>query len=118
MEEMKVLFEKAEALIHQNPDVQQMIVVMTQKGNVYHFANTDAMNSADEENFLSMLREKDDIQISKMVCMWNNFAVDLPHIRFRKRLVELCPENAEAYILLMGEGHYVAHRLSKTMPAK
>lgn len=116
MEDFKVLFEKAECLLKEAPSAQQVISVKTAKGNVYHFLNSDPMEPVDEERFLSMLQEKNDVHVEKLVCVWQGGAVDLPHIRLRKCLLELCPENAETDILLMGEGHYVARKLSATMP--
>lgn len=118
MEDFKLLFEKGEQIACEHPSAKQVIVVKTTKDHVYYFLNTEPLEPVDEDRFLNLIREKEDVQIRKMVCMWNGSDVDLPHIRFRQRLVELCPENGDAYILLQGEGHYVAQKLSVTMPCK
>lgn len=117
MAEWNDLLEEAKRLVSEEPRAMQVILVHTAKGNVYHFANTCISEPEEEEAFLELLQEKDDTQILGLICMWNNFQIDVPSMRFRKRLLEICSRNDETQILLQGEYVLAVRTLRSTMPA-
>lgn len=116
--ELCALLEEAERQVQANPEADQVIAVKTAKGNTYHFANhqVQAGSRADEDRFVELLREKDDVTVQYLVAMWNTCGIDLPSMHFRRRLLELSPQNAEAVIPLQGEGGYLMRTIGSTMP--
>ncbi len=116
MAELGRLLEKARRLAASAPDAQQVIVVKTAKSKEYGFANRCVGSAQDEEGFLDMLRAQDDTQIRYLVCMWHSGQIDVPSIRFRRRLISVCPQNRNALLVLQGGHAFSAKELEGTMP--
>lgn len=116
--DMELLLAEAERLIRIDPTAQQVILVQTSKSQLYHLLNhgIDSGDTTEEEHFVEMLREKGDTEIRYLVCMWKDSVIDLPSAHFRRRLIELSPQNAAALVFLRGEGTFIAKELEKTMP--
>lgn len=115
--ELYALLEEARRQVRENPDAEQIIVVKTAKGNLYHFANYGVISgsTADEVRFVALLREKEDTEILYLVAMWSSGGVDLPSHHLRSRLLELSPKNGEAVMPLQGEKGYGMVTIGVTM---
>lgn len=118
-DELLGLLEQAKGLVEAEPAAQQVIVVKTAKGNVYHVSNRDVEIGADEDGLLRQLRDGEDTQVQAVACMWKEGgALDVPSIRFRQLLLELDSRNGDALLPLQGENVLVARTLRETMPGK
>ena len=116
-DELLGLLEQARELAKVESTAQQVILVKTAKGNVYHVSNRDVERGADEDGLLRQLRDGEDTQVQAVACMWKEGgALDVPSIRFRQRLLELDSRNGDAP--LQGENVLVARTLRETMPGK
>lgn len=100
MNEYEMLIAEAKALLAEAPGAQQVIVVRSAKGNIYHLANTCVETSADEDCYLDLLRDADDTAVAALVCMWKDGTLDVPSMHFRKGLLALNPANAAAELPL------------------
>lgn len=114
--ELYSLLGTAERQVSAEKDAQQVIAVKTAKGNVYHFPNHCVGEPSEEDTFLEMLLEQGDAEIQYILCMWHNYQLDVPSLHFRRRLVEICPRNKDAVVLLLGENAFHAKRVEQLMP--
>ena len=113
-DELLGLLEQARELAKMESTAQQVILVKTAKGNVYHMAN---QNAADEDRLLALLRETEDSTVQAVVCLCQEGGVpDVPSLRFRRLLLELNPRNGDALLPLQGENTLKARALWETMP--
>ena len=122
------LLAEAEKLLQTDPTSEEVIVVKTAAGNVYHCSNHAIMNgdTSEESVFLEMLKKAKDTTVCYLVCIWNRHTVDclpseyqpvdLPSFHFRQGLLALSPQNAHARILLLGNDGYGYKILAATMP--
>ena len=69
-----------------------------------------------EENpFVQQLVEQDDAEIKYIVCMWNNYGVEVPSNQLRKCLLAASPKNEDALMILQGEYDYAIRTIKSTM---
>lgn len=116
-DELLGLLEQARELAKMESTAQQVILVKTAKGNVYHMANQNAETPADEDRLLALLRETEDSTVQAVVCLWQEGGVpDVPSLRFRRLLLELDPRNGDALLPLQGENTLEPRTLWETMP--
>ena len=100
------LVQKAKELVALHSSADQVIIVKTQKGNVYHFINylhVDGQfigKSDDEERFVQMLLDKEEPVLKYIVCMWNEYSIDVPSMHFRELLMSISEKNADAMLVL------------------
>lgn len=100
------LVQKAKELVALHPSADQVIVVETEKSNIYHFANhlhVDGLcleKSDDEEKFVQMLLDKGEPVLKYIVCMWNEYSIDVPSMNLRKLLMAASEKNADAMLVL------------------
>ena len=107
-DELLGLLEQARELAKMESTAQQVILVKTAKGNVYHVSNRDVERG---------LRETEDSTVQAVVCLWQEGGVpDVPSLRFRRLLLELNPRNGDALLPLQGENTLKARALWETMP--
>lgn len=115
------LVQRAKELVLLNPSVDQVIIVKTEKSNIYHFTNRlyiDGMftgKSEDEEKFVEMLSDKKDQVIRYIVCMWNCCSIDVPSMNFRELLLEASEKNAEAMLVLQSVTELILTKMGMTM---
>ena len=69
-DELLGLLEQARELAKVESTAQQVILVKTAKGNVYHVSNRDVERGADEDGLLRQLRDGEDTQVQAVACMW------------------------------------------------
>lgn len=125
------LLEEADMLLENDTVNEQLVLVKTAKGNIYHTCNqiTSGYDEANDRAFMDMLREKEDTEVRFLVALWNPRAVpllqpdlpyapDIPGWCLRKGLVELDSANEETLVLLLGEGVYHARTLKSLQPPK
>lgn len=109
------LLDLAEQLIQTDPTARQVIVVKTAGGDLRHFLSHSAGDTSEEDAFLEALRETGDAELRLCLCMWHNGQIDVPSHHFRRRLLELSPQNAQTCIPLQGEGSVSMKTVASTM---
>ena len=102
--------------IHLNPEAEQVVVVRTAKNRIRSFVFHSMSEILQEENpFVQQLVEQDDAEIKYIVCMWNNYGLEVPSIQLRKCLLTVAPKNEEAFMILRGEYDYAIRTIKSTM---
>ena len=115
-QELEPLIQEAKQRVSEHSTAEQVIVVKTVKGNVHFFANNVSDQKYEEEKeFVQKLIEEDDAVIDCIVCMWDDFNLDLPSMNFRKLLLAANEENNHAKICL-GDGTRM-RTIQKCMPS-
>ena len=100
-QEIELLIQEVKQRVSEHPAAEQVIVVKTAKGNVRFFANNVLDQKYEEEKeFVQKLVEEDDTVMEYIVCMWDDFNLDLPSMNFRKLLLATNEENKQAKICL------------------
>lgn len=129
----KELINEATQLLKNDTENEQVIVVKTAKGHIYHCINRSMgrrsgfeYDVTDEENFISMLRDQDDTELQAIAALWNpcvtetstpaSCSVDIPSWHLRQCLFNLHPENRNTLVLLVGDQGYLAKRVGDLMP--
>ena len=109
--------DEAERLLRAEPSAEQVIAVRTAKDSVLHLLNRSIMDggTGDEDAFFAMLSDRGERAVRAVLCMWHDGTIDLPSIHFRRRLIELCPGNKDAAVLLQGEGTLITKKLEALM---
>ena len=116
MSEFEVLVGEAKNEIHLNPEAEQVVVVRTAKNRIRSFVFHSMSEILQEENpFVQQLVEQDDAEIKYIVCMWNNYGLEVPSIQLRKCLLAVAPKNEEAFMILRGEYDYAIRTIKSTM---
>lgn len=108
--EFEKLMRQAGELAASDPSAEQVVTVLTAKGNIYWFFNHNVTSGStvDETAFIRTLAESGDTEITYAVCMWSDSAIDVPSHHLREQLMELNPSNRKTEILLRsGEGFVV-----------
>ena len=109
------LIQEAKQRVSEHPAAEQVVVVKTAKGNVRFFAsNVSDQKYEEEKAFVQKLVEEDDAVMEYIVCMWDDYNLDLPSMNFRKLLLEVNEENNNARICL-GDGTRM-RTIQKCMP--
>ncbi len=95
----------------------QAIVVLTANGNKYSafIGNALSIDKLDEKNFVDKLFNAQDTIISRILCLWQDGAVDIPSLDFRKMLYSLNPTNANAGIFVVTKDGYSVIKLDTTL---
>lgn len=125
------LLAEADRLLENDTVHEQIVLVKTAKGNIYHTFQ-DAMTGYDpmrDIEFMDMLAEKGDAQISYLVVLWNPkaktvqllhqnipYALEVPGWCLRSGLLDLAPGNEDALLILLGEGGYHVRTLKSIQP--
>ena len=101
----KSMKEKAIELLSntENCKYTQAIVLRSSKGNEYGTVIRNALSKEryDEQVLLQKIQDANDSTICFVLCMWQEQCIDIPSYDFRKALLELNEENAEAMIFVM-----------------
>lgn len=101
----KSMKEKAIELLSntENCKYTQAIVLRSSKGNEYGTVIRNALSKEryDEQVLLQKIQDANDSTICFVLCMWQEQCIDIPSYDFRKTLLELNEENAEAMIFVM-----------------
>lgn len=118
-EDFKVLLTTAQSDISHISAQQytQSIVCITASGNIYHTVldNACTKEKSAEKAFLQSLVDKNDTVINKIVCIWSDKSLDVPSHDLREMICALHPDNANAGMLLQGDGGYVIKKISETI---
>ena len=70
----------------------------------------------DEEAFIQELIQENDMEVRNIVCMANGNSLDPGSYHLKKRLLDICPENADAIMILQGEFDSAFRTLGSMMP--
>ena len=95
----------------------QAIVLHSATGQEYGTVIQNALSEekTEETVFLREIRETKDSEIRFVLCMWQDFGIDIPSFAFRKLLLDLNDKNSEATLLVMTEDGVSGIKLSTTM---
>ena len=122
IDEFKLLIEAARADMVSHPAFPQECIkyeafaAESEKGNIYHAVLELNQNEGDE--LIAQMKENDDTQIIRYVSLfWDVYCWFGGH-DFRKRLIELNPDNNGAMMLLTSDNGYVKRTLTETMAKK
>ena len=91
----------------------QVLAVVTETETCYFELDYGAADGAGEAAVLAALKKTR--KILGAACMWKGGSLDLPSRSLRQGLLDLDPENGEAWILLQGEDRILAKRLADTL---
>lgn len=119
LSEFEVLVAEAKNEVRQHPDAEQVVVVRTAKNRIRRFIFQSMEEVLQDDNaFVHQLVEQDDVQIKHIVCMWNNYGVEVPSIGLRKSLLEVSEKNEDALMILQRDYDFVFRTIKSTMPPK
>lgn len=99
--------------VHDHPATipqPQVTLLYTANGNLYTSVNDVSGEIA------TVLRREQDTLVLQMVTLWLDGTLDVPSWNFRKALLALNPQNAEAQMLLQGQDTPHAKRIRDTLP--
>ena len=105
-------------LLKNSCGVRQVIVLRTEKGNIYSgvsIVGEDMHDFTPEDALLKTLQAADDTHVLQLVCVWYTKQVDIPSMRFRKALLEMDPRNEKTQILVETLAGKQAKPLSRYM---
>ncbi len=83
-----------------------------------------AVNSVDDllqesSRLVETLKRRSNNNIKRIICMWDDYSIDVTDFAFRKKICELNKENEKAFILLSGGADiYHAKQIADTFPCK
>jgi len=119
VESFNLMLKTAKEKIADNNELTtfQILIIESPKNNLfYDFVNYMLPNESSKENeILNKLKENEDTEISKIICMWNDGCVDLPSFHFRKSICELNEKNKDAEILLNGKDGFFVSKIDRTL---
>ena len=118
--ELREMVTIAKRLVHQNPKSDEIVLVKTAKNHMCYCALNIKGGKYTEEidTFIQELVEEDDKEIKCLLCFSNVFSIEPSPYHLNKRLLEICPENENAYIFLQGEFEFALKTLGSCMPLK
>ncbi len=101
----------------ENLKKSQIIIVMSGKNNLFYeiidYTLTDAYLKGNK--LINELKENEDTEVRKILCMWNDGCIELPSIYFRKLLCELNEKNKYSEILLNGKDSLFVSKINRIM---
>jgi len=82
------LYEKAVDLFQEHPEAQQVIVAVTADKKAHCFFNKNIIEQdySQEEDFVNMLVKNGEREITHLLCMWDNYTLDVPSVHLREKL--------------------------------
>ena len=95
----------------------EAIVLLSGKGTEYSTVIRDAVHGdrKEEEELLRRLEQKNDGEVSRILCMWKDGGVDIPSFYLRERLIALHPQNGTAGMFVQTKNGFALIPLSITM---
>ena len=116
-DEFSILAGEIEKIFLKNPEAVQAIAIMTQSQNIYCIVNKSLKEATyiDNNLFMKLVQTKD-TDVKYIICKWNGYSVDVPSWSFRKKLLEINSNNANAKILLLGFDGYIVKNVKDIMP--
>lgn len=95
------------------PSQAQSLAVVTERGPRYFELNYRDPEARGEDAVLAALEE--DRKVLAVLSVWKGGCLDIPSYALRQGLLDLNPENGEAYVLLQGEGRILTKKLADTL---
>ncbi len=97
----------------------QCIVLCMDDGEILAYpifaGSVDELNQNSIKN-INFTAKQNSKSIKRILCMWNNYSIDVPSYVFRNRICELNKENKKAVILLSGGTDvYLEKQIAVTM---
>ena len=118
--EWRNAFEKlircAQGQLEMNPDAECVVVVRTAKNYLGFFDAKKIGDVEAEEEFIQELIKANDTRVKYIVCMSKGNSLSPTSYNLNKRLLEICPENAEAIEILQGEYDSAFRTIQSMMP--
>ena len=118
--EFYMLYEEAKKQAQLHPSAEQAVAVKTVKGNIYTFPNYTMLTThEDEARFVRMLQDRQDAQVSYMVClMVQGCEIEISSFFLRDALLRADPKNEETTMLLQADIGLVVKTIKWSMPPK
>lgn len=119
--ETEISFSKllscAEKVLQNCPKAEITFVtaVKTGQGQIYTAVSTASLS---DEQILQAMTQQQDTKAEYLLTIWKVGCLDIPSLGLREKLIALNEENADALLLLQGEGGYVVRTIGSTMPQK
>ena len=110
---LKNTLEEARKRAGTEPSQAQILAVVTEYGPRYFDLDYSGPEARGEDAVLAALEE--DRKVLAVLSVWKGGCLDIPSHALRKGLLDLAPENGEAYVLLQGEDGVIAKKLSATL---
>lgn len=118
----ELLLQKAREIHESHKDEgarqPQAIVFECVDGSICSYYHDYHDYSTEKEEPLLSLLERDRPLVKRMVVLWKGDGLDVPSYALRERLLEIHPENGNAFMLLQGYYKYNPVALSLSMPVK
>lgn len=124
------LFAEADRILENDTVHEEVVLVKTAKGNVYHmFQNLFDYEPMRDIKFMDMLAEKNDVQTNYLLVLRNpradtmllqdmgeQYYPEMPGWCLRRGLLELAPENKDALLLLSAGEIFTIKTLYSVQP--
>ena len=96
------------------------VSIMTKSGNCITGIIHDAVSSdhSDEKKLLNMVKATGEIEIIRILCMWQEGCFDMPSYNFREMICDVHPNNKNAEMLVSGENCFIKYTIAETMYSK
>ena len=114
--EFQKLIRFAQTQQEMNPDAEFVVVAQTAKKHLAYFTAMNMLDEEAEEEFIQELVQENDVRLKNIVCLLKGNSLEITSYHLRKRLLEICPENAETMMILNGEFDSVSRTIQSTMP--
>lgn len=110
----------AKRLVHQNPKSDEIVLMKTAKNHYCYCALNISGGKYTEEidAFIQELKDEDEKLIKSVLCFSKVCSIEPAPYHLNKGLVELCPENEDAYIFLQSEFDFAIKTIGSCMPLK
>ena len=95
------------------PSQAQILAVVTERGPRYFELDYRDPEARGEDGVLAALEE--DRKVLAVLSVWKGGCLDIPSYALRQGLLDLAPENGDAYVLLQGEGRILTKKLAATL---
>lgn len=122
------LLDEADKLLEQDTVHEELVLVKTAKGNIYHMFQSDLNQYDPREDivFMDMLVEKDDAQVRYIAALLNpnvcetsfEYSLQPPGWCLRRGLLDLAPGNEDAQVYLCGGSFYNSRSLADIQPGQ
>ena len=95
----------------------QAIVLSSATGKEYsvRINNVLSQEKTDETALLEKIKESGDTEIGCVLCMWQDYGIDIPSYAFRESLCALNTKNSESLMFVMTADGVAAVKMSAVM---
>lgn len=99
LNDLSIWFDKANKIFEEKKDLDQVIILKTQKANIFIF-EIRLPGVKDEDDIIRQIRQSNELDIDYIICFWNNGSIDVPSFSLRKKILALSEYNNNTKIIL------------------